>query len=192
MDSLPPKPVTLKQLAMRLGLSVTTVARSLRDGHRIGPDTVARVRAAAQEMGYVPNRDGLRLRTGRTMTLLAVLGTAEDDEVGDPGATGLLSGMQSRLHGSGYLLHHLPQGIANRSADHLAALLRDNPADGVIIDHIEPDDARIALLERLNLPFVTFGRTGPDARHPYLESTTSMPRDLAQPRSSPGVSAARP
>lgn len=169
MDSLPTKPATLKQIAARLGLSVTTVARSLRDGHKISPQTVARVRATAQQLGYVRNRDGLRLRTGRTMTLLALLGSSDDAEVGDPGTSGLLSGMQSRLAGTDYILHSLPIHIDDRGPARLAAILRDNPADGVIIDHIEPDDPRVALLERLDLPFVTFGRTGPDATHPYFE-----------------------
>lgn len=169
MDSLPPKPVTLKQIAAALGLSVTTVARSLNDGHKIGADTVARVRAMAQQLGYVRNLDGLRLRTGRTMTLLALLGSSDDAEVGDPGTAGLLSGMQSRLMDSDYILHALPLNLSDRTADRLAAILRDNPSDGVIIDHIEPADPRIALLERLGLPFVAFGRNGPTATHAYFE-----------------------
>ena len=55
----------------------------------------------------------------------------------------------------------------------VGAQARDGSAghrgDGVIIDHIEPDDPRIALLDRLGTPFVTFGRTGPDAAHAYFE-----------------------
>lgn len=161
--------VTLKQLARHLNLSVTTVTRSLGDGHKIGPDTIARVRAAARDLGYVRNLDGLRLRTGRSMTILAVLGTADDSEVGDPGSSGLLTGMQKRLNGTGYTIQSLPVSLTDRSPAHLSRLLQGNRGDGVIIDHIEPGDPRIALLDRLGLPFVTFGRTGPDATHAYFE-----------------------
>lgn len=169
LPQTPRRAVTLKQLAQHLNLSVTTVTRSLRDGHKIGPDTVARVRAAAHELGYVRNIDGLRLRTGRTMTMLAILGSADDAEVGDPGAAGLLSGMQNRLHATGYTLHALPVSLTDRSPAQLDRLLHGNRADGVIIDHIEPNDPRIALLEARRIPFVAFGRAGPDATHAYFE-----------------------
>lgn len=165
----PRPPVTLKQLARHLNLSVTTVTRSLGDGHKIGADTIARVRAAARDLGYVRNLDGLRLRTGRSLSVLAILGTADDSEVGDPGSTGLLTGMQTRLTGTGYTIQSLPISLTDRSPAQLFRLLQGHRADGVIIDHIEPEDPRIALLDRLKLPFVTFGRTGPTAPHPYFE-----------------------
>lgn len=175
MNDLSPLPVptpgvTLKQIAAHLGLSVSTVARCLRnDRHRISADTVARVRQAARDLGYVRNLDGLRLRTGRSMTLLAVLGTAEDDEVGDPGSDGLLNGMQKRLAGSDYVLASKPILLHDRSPERLAAILRNRPCDGVVIDHIEPGDPRIALLGQMQIPFITFGRPAPDAPHPWFE-----------------------
>lgn len=165
----PVKPVTLKDVAQHLGLSVTTVARSLRDGHKIGADTVRLVRDTASALGYVRNLDGLRLRTGRTLSLLAILCTADDSEVGDPGAAGLLAGMQKRLIGSDYSLHNAPILISERSVAQLASILRQRPTDGVFIDHIEPDDPRIDLLCQEDIPFIAYGRGGAAARHPYFE-----------------------
>lgn len=167
--SLTRRAVTLKQIAAHLNLSVTTVARALKDGDRLGADTVARVRAAANDLGYVRNLDGLRLRTGRTMTLFAMLGTAEDAEIGDPGAAGLITGMQRRLAHTGYIVQNIPIALTDRSPAQLLRLLSGHRTDGLVIDHIEPDDPRIPLLERLGLPFVAFGRTSPDAGHAYFE-----------------------
>lgn len=161
--------VTLKQIAAHLNVSVTTVARALRGGERLGADTVARVRAAANDLGYVRNLDGLRLRTGRTMTLFAILGTAQDAEIGDPGAAGLISGMQRRLAPTGYMVQNIPVALTDRSPAQLARLLKGHRGDGLVIDHIEPDDPRIPLLERMGLPFVAFGRSSPDASHAYFE-----------------------
>jgi LacI family transcriptional regulator len=42
----------LRTIADRLGLSITTVSRALKDGPEVKPDTVARVKAAAAEIGY--------------------------------------------------------------------------------------------------------------------------------------------
>lgn len=47
--------VTLKQIAEATGLHFTTVSMALRDDHRIRAATRARVAAAAQKLGYVPD-----------------------------------------------------------------------------------------------------------------------------------------
>ncbi len=63
------KAVTLAELAKRLNLSSAAVSRALNDGPstiRVSADTIERVRAAATELGYRPNRMARALRTGRS------------------------------------------------------------------------------------------------------------------------------
>ena len=55
-----------------------TVSRALNDAPDIGAETKARVRRIAAEIGYVPNRAGVRLRTGRTNVISLVLSTEHD------------------------------------------------------------------------------------------------------------------
>jgi DNA-binding LacI/PurR family transcriptional regulator len=50
-----PRRVTLMQVAARVGLHYSTVSLALRGAPRIPAATVARVRAAADELGYVPD-----------------------------------------------------------------------------------------------------------------------------------------
>ena len=57
---------TLKTISRMTGLAVATVSRALNDAPDIGEATKARVRAVARDVGYRPNRTGLRLRTGKT------------------------------------------------------------------------------------------------------------------------------
>ena len=54
--------VTIENVAKRAGVSAGTASRALRGHPQVSPDCVARVRAAASELGYVPLRD----RTGRS------------------------------------------------------------------------------------------------------------------------------
>jgi LacI family repressor for deo operon, udp, cdd, tsx, nupC, and nupG len=56
--------ITLKQIAERLDFSVSTVARALADHPRIGRATKERVRATAEELGYVANRAARVMRGG--------------------------------------------------------------------------------------------------------------------------------
>ncbi len=64
--------VRLKDIAQRAGVSVMTVSKVMRDAPDISKATKARVRAMADEMGYVPNTAarGLRSRSSKLLGLL--------------------------------------------------------------------------------------------------------------------------
>ena len=64
---------TLKTIAFMTGLGVTTVSRALKDAPDIGAETKERVRMVARQLGYQPNRAGVRLRTGKTNVIALVL-----------------------------------------------------------------------------------------------------------------------
>lgn len=63
------KSVTILELATRLGLAPSTVSRALNDRHRISPETRARVKSLAIELGYQPNLSARHLRQNRTSTI---------------------------------------------------------------------------------------------------------------------------
>ena len=66
------KRVTLKHIAKQLGLSMTTVSRSLADHPDISPATKERVRDVAQAMSYIPNYRAryLRAKHSRLIALI--------------------------------------------------------------------------------------------------------------------------
>lgn len=55
--------VSLKDLAQRLGVSIATVSRALRDSHEVGDELRERVRALAKELNYRPNPFAQSLRS---------------------------------------------------------------------------------------------------------------------------------
>jgi len=69
---------TLKTIAQMSGLAVPTISRALNDAPDIGNSTKELVRKIAAEIGYVPNRAGVRLRTGRTNVISLVMSTEHD------------------------------------------------------------------------------------------------------------------
>jgi LacI family transcriptional regulator len=87
--------VSIKDLAARTGLSFATVSLSLRDHPRISDDTKGRVRKAAQELGYVYNRQAANLRMNRTRTIAVCLNTIENPVISRI-FTGLLHFFQSQ------------------------------------------------------------------------------------------------
>ncbi|MBB6733448.1 LacI family DNA-binding transcriptional regulator [Cohnella zeiphila] len=62
-------PVTIKDIAAELGISATTVSRSLKNDERISKEVRERVTRLAQKMGYRPNLMAKSLVSNRTDTI---------------------------------------------------------------------------------------------------------------------------
>lgn len=163
------KNVTLKSIAARLGVSVSTVARSLRDGDRISPETVELVRKVADEMGYVRNLDGVKLRTGNSFVIMALLGISADDDVSDSGAVGLLHGIHKRLEETDYSVRVAPVFLGAQAIDQLKRVVAGRKADGIILDQTKSDDERVSFLIESETPFITFGRDSRCTEHAYFD-----------------------
>ncbi len=71
------KQVTILELAVRLNLSPSTVSRALNGKHRISPETQARVKSLAKELGYRPNVSARHLRENKTYTLGVMMSSLE-------------------------------------------------------------------------------------------------------------------
>ena len=57
---------TIKQIAERCGVSVSTVNKALNGAEDVSRSTITRVRKAAEEIGYVPNAAARALKTSRS------------------------------------------------------------------------------------------------------------------------------
>src|SRR6187549_645154 len=74
----PTKRATLRTISELTGLSQSTISLSLRGGTTLKEETRKRIAEAAASVGYVPDRAGVRLRTGKTNVIALVLDGAED------------------------------------------------------------------------------------------------------------------
>ena len=155
---------TLKTIAFMTGLGVTTVSRALKDAPEIGEDTRRRVQLVARQVGYRPNRAGVRLRTGKTNVISLVLDTDHQ----------IMSFVSDIIYGISEVLadtpYHLIVTPYSRTQDPLAPvryILETGSADGVLISRTEPNDARVRYMAERGFPFATHGRTEMDVVHPY-------------------------
>ncbi|MEM7022438.1 MAG: LacI family transcriptional regulator [Pseudomonadota bacterium] len=160
---------TLKTLAQRLDLSVTTVSRALKDGPEVRPDTISRVKAAATELGYVPNLNGLKLKTGKTFTIYAMLAAPSADVVGDAGSVALLQGIYEVLASTPYSLTAVPLLPGMDDLAEVRRVVEAELADGILFDHTRPQDPRIKYLLEHDIPVVSFGRTELFSEHAYFD-----------------------
>lgn len=163
----PPEPgarPTLKTIAFMTGLGITTVSRALKDAPDIGMETKERVRLVAAQLGYQPNRAGVRLRTGKTNVIALVLSI--DEEL--MGFTSqMMFGISEVLAGTQYHLILTPHVHQKDPMVPVRYILDTGSADGMIISRTLPDDPRVALMTERNFPFATHGRTDMGISHPF-------------------------
>jgi len=161
-----PKRPNLKSIAEISGLAVTTVSRALGDAPDISRETKARVRKIANDIGYVPNRAGVRLRTGRTNVISLVLET-EHDVMNM--TSRLISSIANGLSGTGFHLVMTPETPDQDPLSAVRYVVETRSADAIIINRIQPKDPRVAYLREQNFPFVTHGRTIWAREHAYYD-----------------------
>lgn len=155
---------TLKTIAFMTGLGVTTVSRALKDAPEIGEETRRRVQLVARQVGYRPNRAGVRLRTGKTNVISLVLNTEE--QIGGF-VSDMIYGISEHLAQTPYHLIVTPYSRNNDPLEPVRYVVETGSADGIIISRTEPDDKRVRYLLEHGFPFATHGRTEIDTAHAF-------------------------
>lgn len=155
---------TLKTIAEISGLAVPTVSRALNDAPDIGSGTKKLVRKIADEIGYIPNRAGVRLRTGRTNVVSLIMSTDHNNHTGR-----IISGASSGLHDSPFHLIVTPSFPAEDEMKPVRYVVETGSADAIILNQIAPEDRRVAYLMEKKFPFVTHGRSKWSAEHSYYD-----------------------
>lgn len=157
---------TLKTIARISGLAVPTVSRALNDAPDIGAETKKLIRKIANEIGYVPNRAGVRLRTGRTNVISLVMST-EHDLMSHTAR--LIASVAGGLRHTPFHMIVTPFFPDQDPMDPVRYIVETGSADAIIMNQIQPEDPRVAYLMARNFPFATHGRTIWADQHPYYD-----------------------
>ncbi|HLJ69447.1 MAG TPA: LacI family DNA-binding transcriptional regulator [Chloroflexota bacterium] len=145
-------PTTLKDVAVRAGVSAKTVSNVVHGQMaRVSPGTAERVRAALTDLNYRPNVAARALRQGRVRVLAMVV-----PDLTNPYFTSLCTEVISAAaeHGYTVLIDHTAGDWAQESL----ALngLRPHLVDGVILSPVSLQAADLEL-RSADLPFVLLG-----------------------------------
>jgi LacI family transcriptional regulator len=170
-------PATLRDVARLAKVHPSTVSRVLNGAtsSRITPDTSARVRTIAAELGYRPNMmaQGLRTRRSRSVGVIVT-------DLSNPVTAPMVSGIEGRLGERGYTVL---LGNADHSAErerlHIETM-RAKHVDGLIAGTATVDgDGFLGELRTLGLPVVLMNRGGDDDRVPAAVPDDFLCSELA-------------
>lgn len=168
-DKSGPRPTgkpTLRTIAEMTDLAITTISRALNNAPELSQETRERVQKIAAEIGYVPDRTALRLKTGRTHVISLIL-DPRDELLGF--GQSMVSGLTAALRGTPYHLVITPSFSNVAPIDPINYIIRNKMADGVIFTRTEAQDARVKLLLENDFPFVSHGRTELTTPHPFVD-----------------------
>ena len=157
---------TLKTISEKSGMAVPTVSRALADAPDISESTKKKIRQIAKEIGYVPNRAGVGLRTGRTNVISLVMST--EREMMNVTAR-LLSSIGVSLRETPYHLNVVPVLPDDEPMDAVRYIVENQTADGIIFNQVRTEDPRARYLMDRKFPFATHGRTKWAGQHAYYD-----------------------
>ncbi|MCD5314602.1 LacI family DNA-binding transcriptional regulator [Kineosporia babensis] len=143
----------MADVARLAGVSVSTVSYALSGTRPISLSTRERIEQAMLDLGYTPNAfaRGLKSKRSRIIALLLPAQTAS------PRLSALeyILGASDHAQERGYHLMLWTAGV--EAADDLAQFAGQGLVDGVLVLDVRPDDPRIQVLARAEVPFAMIG-----------------------------------
>ncbi len=155
-------PISLRDVAEKAGVSVATASRALADHPRISEATKARVRRAAEELGYTPSAVARSLVKRETRTLGVVTTT-----VTDPYAAEVVRAVEDAAEAAGYtLILVASHGVPRREVSGIR-MLYERRVDAIIVISSRGTHLYESILPTLDVPLVLInGRLS----HPKVRS----------------------
>ena len=149
--------VSVRDVAAAASVSVGTVSNVLNRPEKVAPDTVARVMAAIDELGFVRNDAARQLRAGRSRSIgLVVL------DVRNPFFTDVARGAEDRAAEDSMtiLLGNSDENVDRERA--YLDLFEEQRVHGVLISPLGDDETRLQRLRGRDTPVVLVDRVSED------------------------------
>ncbi len=163
-----PARMTLKYIAGRMGLSVTTVSRVLNGQarqYRISEKTVSAVRQLAAEVNFSPNRVARGLRLNRTESIGVVI-----PDVSNPFFAGIVRQIALGARRCHYSVIVCDSQETEELEIESLDLLRGRGVEGIVLCPVGRSAEHLLRFEEGDLPIVLADRYFPGLRLPYVVS----------------------
>lgn len=159
-----PKRATIRDVAMRAGVSLATVSRALNGSSLVNAATKQRIVEVAEELEFAPSLSARRLSLGKTQTITVVVSFLTR-----PQAAERLRGIDAALADSEFdLVIYNVETVEKRNQYFQTLPLRQR-TDGLLVVSLPPSNEDVHRFERSDVPVVFV-----DAH----ENTDKLPRVL--------------
>ncbi|MCC6803218.1 MAG: LacI family DNA-binding transcriptional regulator [Anaerolineae bacterium] len=163
------KNATLKDVAERAKVSYQTVSKVIRNQMQVTPEVRARIEQAIHDLGYHPNAAAQNLRT-RSSHLIGYSWQPVGREIHSSPVLELFQhSIVESAEDHGYHILLFPQRAQGDLDSIYEELVQTRRVDGFILSGIQYSDPRAPIMQRLNVPVVTFGCSDDDMPAPCVD-----------------------
>lgn len=168
---------TLSDVAELAGVSISTASRAL-NGLKVSGDNAARVRRAADQLGYVANQGARSLRSVRTMTMGVIF-----NQLTNPLSLELLDALTSGVEQRGYNLFISTARGDEARYDILVHRFLERRVDALFCVNASGEGAALARFKAAGIPVAAlFHASGGYAGLPRIGPTTQAAAEAAVDR----------
>jgi len=152
------KPTTIKEIAKRLGVSVSTVSRALNDHSTIGLVTKMRVKKLAAELSYEPNQRAIQFLQGKSHTIGVIL-----PELSESFFSAAISGIEDIAYKKNYTVIFAQSHDDAEREKRLVEKMRTQRVDGLLVSVAKTTSTfeHFDIFKKANTPVVFFDRIPP-------------------------------
>lgn len=122
------QPVTIKDIAAEVGMSISSVSRAMSDHPHISDATKKKVKEASLKLGYRYNALAAALRSSRSKTIGLVV-----PRISMPFQSAVITAIQNKLHTFGYNLMICQSNESPALEENLVKLLMTAQMEGIIV-----------------------------------------------------------
>jgi len=150
--------ITLKDIAKKLDVSVSTVSKALHDSPEISLETTSRIKKVAQFYNYQPNKIALSLKQNKTKTIGVIV-----PDILNRFFAKVLYGIEKEAAKNGYQIITCFSNELQSKEEESIQLLANGSVDGLIIAVSEEtlmnkNFDHLKYLKKTKIPFVLFDR----------------------------------
>lgn len=149
------KPTTLKDIAIKLNISITTVSKALKGYSDVSKTTRKAVFQQAEEMNYSPNSVAVNLRTRQTKTIGVII-----PAISHQFFSKVIDGIIEEAEKNGYLVIILQSEESVKQEKKLIKLLMNKRVDGILMSLAADNDTSKHLKKVIDtkIPLVLFDK----------------------------------
>lgn len=157
--------LTIRDIAAKAGVSVSTASRALNNNPRISQATRERIQALAAAEGYRPNYNAKSLTNGEANAVGVIFPTTERTLPENPFYIELLRGINTQLLQRHYVLSVAINPTIAGLLDNVKTMVAQAKIKRFILFYTRVDDPVAAFLRQHHLRFVTIGQPVAEAQH---------------------------
>ena len=151
-------PVTIKDIARMLGISVSTVSRALKDHPDISVETKEKVNEIARKLNYRPNALALGLKSSKSNTIGVII-----PEIVHFFFSSVISGIEDAAYEAGYNVMVCQTNEMYEREVMVAKALLDHRVEGILVSVAKTSIKfdHLTLIQDNGIPLVFFDRVCP-------------------------------